>query len=83
MNEKEAREILRPFDTFKVFPFYEYGQTFTAKGYLEAIKKTEILVKALWKMKNKVAGACFIGEDKLKCHHCITTEALAQWEKDK
>ena len=78
MNEKEAIEILKPFEVYYQFPHFEMGQMFTAKGYLEAIEKA----KGLEEVIKKFIEFC-VCETESDQFSKEAKEALAKWDKDK
>ena len=80
MREKKAREIMKPFEMYKAFPFAwldkdKYGNPSAmalaeAKGYLEAIEKAD-------RMLEKVADGIYQDD------HIALSDALAKWKKEK
>lgn len=79
MNEKEAKKEIQPFEKYKAFPFFALAgsplKLFEAKGYLEAIKKTDVLVKVIKRRIESHDHDCSV--------HTLEKQAIAQWEKDK
>jgi hypothetical protein len=86
MNEKEAREIVKRYDTQQTSTMSVYEALIRAKGYLEAIEKAKVLEEALENIR------CETFLDRIPAYNRNLTQedmvrladkAIAKWEKEK